>query len=265
MNPTRAMARKQKRLAKAGALIHAARQAGRAGDRAAREALRQTVTAGLPLDRRAEIAQAAVDTFADRALVLGEADCVRLLALVVGMAGWPDPAKGLTYKTPAAAGRTLKRLGYASLAEAVDDRLGFERIPLARHLQGDLVWIPSDCGMGALGVATGGGKALAFVDASVSPYQLARMKRRLAGFDHRVAAAKVAGKALAWSAEELGERLASIEAKRSALAAILAGAELPPVRAHVGAAAVAQLCWRLAPGPSFVERAPPVIAEPSEG
>lgn len=199
----------------------------------------------LSIVRRVEIAQAALDAFNERELVLGERDCVRLLALVVEAAGWPDPAKGLGYKTEAAAHRTLKRLGYADLAEAVDKRLGFTRIPLAWHRPGDIVWFPSDCGMGALGVAVGQGKALAFVDSSMNPASLARIRRRLAGIEHRLIKAREACDRGEMTEEDLALRCESMEARRAALLSVLAGTDEPPVRARAGAVNVALICWRL--------------------
>ena len=124
---------------------------------------------GLSLVRRVEIAQSALDAFNERELVLGECDCVRLLAHVVRQVGRPDPSEGLTWRTAAAAFRTLKRLGHADLSEAVEARVGLTRIPLAWHLPADLVFYPSECGMGALGVAVGQGRALAFAALDGAP------------------------------------------------------------------------------------------------
>ena len=199
----------------------------------------------LTIVERVEIAQAALDALNERELVLGERDCVRLLALVVTAAGWPDPAKGLNYKTEAAAHRTLKRLGYADLAEAVDKRLGFTRIPLAWHQPGDIVFFPSDCGMGALGVAVGQGKALAFVGTSVDPRSLARIRRRLAGIEHRLVRAREACDRGEMSEAELAERCAGMEVRRQTLGALAAASAGTAVRAMAGSINVALICWRL--------------------
>lgn len=126
------------------------------------------------LIRRVEIAQAAIDRFQLQPLVYGEADCWRLLTFVMAEAGWPDPVEGLKYTSVRGAAAAMRKRGHKDLAAAVDARTPFKRIPLAAHLVGDLVWMPADHEMGALGVAVGGNRALAFVaEEGEAPFGLA--------------------------------------------------------------------------------------------
>jgi hypothetical protein len=57
--------------------------------------------------------------------------------------------------------KALKRLGYDTLAEAMDGN-GFERIPPAAAVVGDVIEMPGLEGPGALAVALGNGRAVAY-------------------------------------------------------------------------------------------------------
>lgn len=123
----------------------------------------------LNLIRRVEIAQAAVDRFQLKPLVYGQADCWRLFAFVMAEAGWPEPVPGLRYSSARGAAAAMRRHGHADLGAAIDARTTLRRVPVAMHLPADIVLMPSDDEMGALGVAVGAERALAFVADGVEP------------------------------------------------------------------------------------------------
>lgn len=113
-----------------------------------------------------QIARAAAGTavkkrFLHQPFLLGTNDCVRLAACVLRHRGRPAGlAKAGSYKTVLGAKRALTKLGYETLAEAVD-ALGLVRIPPRAALAADLVMIPGEGPFGgALTMAAGNGRVL---------------------------------------------------------------------------------------------------------
>tara|TARA_R110002051_G_scaffold161835_6_gene233462 strand:- start:3369 stop:3797 length:429 start_codon:yes stop_codon:yes gene_type:complete len=115
-----------------------------------------------PLDRRAKAAQACIDRFAGLEYAPGQRDDVRMAAHLLHHLGVAVPIlKGRKWSSEAQGRKLLKKMGFADLHAAVDS-LGFRRIGWASAVAGDLIALPSTCGVGALGVATGNGSMLAF-------------------------------------------------------------------------------------------------------
>lgn len=120
------------------------------------------------LQRRAEVAQAAVDRFAGKPFVWGVNDCASLAVFAMREFGWTPRlgARG-SYRTARGAVRHLKRLGFGSLEGAVDD-VGLARIAPAAALPGDIVAIPGEAvaglSMPALTIAVGYQRVLGFLD-----------------------------------------------------------------------------------------------------
>jgi len=116
--------------------------------------------------RKAKAAQACVDRFNGKSYAPGKHDCARLAVHLLHHLGQPVAMmKGRKYASEAAALKTLRDLGFASLVDAVDS-LGLERIAPARAMSGDLVALPCDderwgC---ALTVAVGNGRVFGFLD-----------------------------------------------------------------------------------------------------
>lgn len=118
-----------------------------------------------PLDRRAKAAQACIDRFGGRTYTPGQRDDVRMAAHLLHHLGIAVPViKGRKWSSEAQGRKLLKKLGFADLHAAVDS-LGFRRIGWASAIAGDLIALPSTCGVGALGVHTGQDAMLAFSEA----------------------------------------------------------------------------------------------------
>lgn len=113
--------------------------------------------------RRQQVAQSAIARFRGIPLAFGTEDCARLATFVLYGMGHRSPlARARRYRTAAGAGRTMKRLGFASLIEAIDG-IGLSRIPPAAALPADLVMLPSDDVFGgSLTVAVGNGRVLGY-------------------------------------------------------------------------------------------------------
>ncbi|MDO7843460.1 DUF6950 family protein [Sphingomonas immobilis] len=114
-----------------------------------------------PLVKRAEAAQATVDRFLNQPFALGKRDCAQMLLFhlrsmghVVKLAGVGD------YKTVLGGKRALRRLGFASLTEAMDSR--FPRITPAAAIVGDVIALASGEALDALAIAVGNGRALGY-------------------------------------------------------------------------------------------------------
>lgn len=114
------------------------------------------------LEVRTAAAQATLSRFLDQPFQWGKNDCGRLVAFHLRKLGYPVKlAKAGTYASALGARRALQRLGFSSLHEAVDS-YGLARIPPAAAIIGDIIALPSDDGVGALGVALGNGRVLAY-------------------------------------------------------------------------------------------------------
>lgn len=115
-----------------------------------------------PLERRAAATHATMARFKDQPFQWGKNDCARLVAFHLRKLGLPVRlAKAGTYKSALGARRALTRLGHATLLEAVDS-YGMPRIAPAMAVIGDVVALPGADELGALGVAVGNGRVLAY-------------------------------------------------------------------------------------------------------
>lgn len=116
---------------------------------------------------RNEIAQAVVDDYLFEDHQTGKRDCVYLAASVLDAFGIDHPLKrARPFRTPAGAERSLRKLGFGDLAEAIDS-IGLERIGPASALPCDLIAIQADGaqpGGWCLGVVVGPNKIMAFIE-----------------------------------------------------------------------------------------------------
>lgn len=114
------------------------------------------------LEVRTAAAQATLSRFLDQPFQWGKNDCARMVAYHLRKLGYPvQLAKAGTYKSAIGARRALQRLGFGHLREAVDS-YGLSRIPPAAAIIGDVIELPADDALGALGVALGNGRVLAY-------------------------------------------------------------------------------------------------------
>jgi len=114
-----------------------------------------------PLQRKVAAAQATLDRFKDRPFRFSRNDCVRMVAYHLRRLGHQVrlPAAG-SYASARSARAALDARGFATLSEGID-ALGFERIPPAAAVAGDIVELPGD-GLGSLNVALGNGRVVGF-------------------------------------------------------------------------------------------------------
>ncbi|MFZ3485279.1 DUF6950 family protein [Sphingomonas sp. 3-13AW] len=117
--------------------------------------------ASAPLVVLRDAAQATLDRFVDVPFAWGKADCGKMLAFHLRQLGHElRLAKLGSYKTAIGATRALRRMGVASLAEALDQR--YPRIAPAEAIVGDVISLPSTGKLDAIGICVGNGRALAF-------------------------------------------------------------------------------------------------------
>lgn len=92
----------------------------------------------------------------------GKVDDVRMAAHLLHHLGVAVPViKGCKWSCETSGLRLLRRKGFTDLHAAVDT-LGLPRIGWASAMIGDLIALPSTCGVGALAVHTGNGTMLTF-------------------------------------------------------------------------------------------------------
>lgn len=121
----------------------------------------------LNLIDRVTATQATIDTYHECPFEWGQADCARLAAhhlQTLGLNTRLDEAAG--YSTELGAKRALKKLGANSM-EDLADAMGFERIPPASAIVGDLIGFPGGregAEWTALGVHVGGDRIMGFAD-----------------------------------------------------------------------------------------------------
>lgn len=122
-----------------------------------------------PMIRRQQAAQATIDRFQGKPLSYGRDDCARMTVFCLRKLGVKvSLLKAGVYKSHLSSVRALKKLGHASLSDAVD-ALGLPRIAPAMALPGDILALPSASGEDfALAVAVGNGRVLAFWEGSGS-------------------------------------------------------------------------------------------------
>ena len=112
--------------------------------------------------RRVAAAQATLDRFKARPFRFGTNDCARMAAFHLKKLGVPVRlAKAGSYRSTLGATRALRALGYSNLAAALDGH-GLTRIAPAAAIVGDIVELPGEPPFGALAVAMGNGRALAY-------------------------------------------------------------------------------------------------------
>jgi len=110
--------------------------------------------------RRVALTQKTADRFLGKPFAWGRADCARMLAVHLRAFGHNvGLAKAGSYSSALGAKRALVRFDVTSLAEAMD-RAGFDRIPPAAAVVGDVVELPGDGGFAAMTVALGNGRVL---------------------------------------------------------------------------------------------------------
>ncbi|MGV3481488.1 MAG: DUF6950 family protein [Sphingobium sp.] len=115
-----------------------------------------------PLQRRKKATQATMDRFAGKAFAFGSVDCAKMAAFHLKQLGVKVRlSRAGQYGSAAGAAGALRRLGFATLVEAVDGTC--RRLPSPAYAMiGDLVSFPSDHAIGALGIVLGNGNMLAF-------------------------------------------------------------------------------------------------------
>jgi hypothetical protein len=119
-----------------------------------------------PAVRRARAAQSCIDRFSGRPFLIGRRDCAKLAGHQLHALGIKVPfLKGVRWTSETTAVKALKKLGFDDLDAAVD-AVGLPRIGWASALVGDLISLPSDHKIGALGVYLGNGAVLCFRDGS---------------------------------------------------------------------------------------------------
>lgn len=113
---------------------------------------------------RVEAAQATLEAVKARPFKLGTNDCARMTAAHLRRMGRRVklPPSG-SYASPKGALKALKERGFSNLIEAMDS-FGFERIPPAAALPGDVLAIPSESPIGCLMVALSNGRACGFCE-----------------------------------------------------------------------------------------------------
>jgi hypothetical protein len=122
-----------------------------------------------PLVLRQKATAATMERFRGKSFAWGSVDCAKMVAFHLKQLGHKVRlSKAGQYKTARGGSAALKRLGFDDLPAAMDGH-GFERIPLARAMIGDVVAFPSDHAIGALGIVTGNGNMLAFHEAHEQP------------------------------------------------------------------------------------------------
>lgn len=118
-----------------------------------------------PMDRRLVAAQGCIDRFAGKPYdPAAHRDCAYMVRHALHLLGRRvGNGKLPTYASDAAGIKALRKMGHANLIEAVD-ALGLVRIPPLAALPADIIALPSDHPMGALSIAVGNGRLLAYLD-----------------------------------------------------------------------------------------------------
>lgn len=120
-----------------------------------------------PFQRKVAAAQATLDRFKDVPLRMGRNDCARMVAYHLRKLGHRVklPPSG-SYASVRSARREMTRLGHDTLEQALDS-FGFERIPPAAAVAGDVLMLPGASDLGALTIAMGNGRVAGWhVDAT---------------------------------------------------------------------------------------------------
>jgi len=120
-----------------------------------------------PFQKRVAAAGMTKAAFEGRPFKFGRYDCGQMVRRHLIHMGRPlkAAAKAGTYHSLRGSIAALKRIGYGSLIELMDDN--FERKPPASAWPGDVIAIPGLEGPGALTVALGGGRVLGYNEDAV--------------------------------------------------------------------------------------------------
>lgn len=120
--------------------------------------MKRTLT---PIERRAAAAQQLLDDWRGRPIDWKKRHhCARMVTEHLRRLKHKPPlAKAGHFTTPLGGRRALQRLGVERMGEVLD-QMGFERIPPAAALVGDIVELPGEAPFGALTVAMGNGRVL---------------------------------------------------------------------------------------------------------
>lgn len=115
-----------------------------------------------PFQKRVAAAARTKAAFEGKKFQFGKHDCGQMVRrhLIHMKTPLKAAAKAGTYHSLKGACAALKRIGYGSLIELMDDN--FERIPPASAWPGDVIAMPGLEGPGALAVALGGGRVLGY-------------------------------------------------------------------------------------------------------
>lgn len=121
------------------------------------------MTAQHELIARRDATQATLDLFLGKPFAFGTHDCGQMLRRHLQHMGHRVPIAGVgSYRSILGAKRALRRLGHASLAEALSAR--FLEIAPAAALIGDVVAMESSNELDALGLALGNAAVLSFAE-----------------------------------------------------------------------------------------------------
>jgi hypothetical protein len=123
----------------------------------------------MDLIKRVSATQQTIDTWLDEQFQWGTADCGQMVGSHLETCGFETPLSNAgAYKTELGAKRAMKKLGASSMEDFLD-KLGFERIPPASALVGDVVGFPGgvdeDHAWTALGVHVGTDRIVGFAAA----------------------------------------------------------------------------------------------------
>lgn len=114
-----------------------------------------------------DAAQATLDQFIGKPIEWGRYDCAKMVIFHLRQLGVSlSIAKAGRYSTAIGAVRALKRLGFTTLAEVLDDR-GLMRISPASRIAGDIIEMPGDEGPGALSICVGNGRVFGYHESLV--------------------------------------------------------------------------------------------------
>jgi hypothetical protein len=108
--------------------------------------------------KRMRATQRTVDKFKGKLFKDGAADCIRLTETHAKHMG--KPIKVPRYHDLKGAAAVMKKLGFKSLAEAMDAH--FTRIEPSAVMLGDIVEMPGGNGFSSLSIAVGNGRVLGF-------------------------------------------------------------------------------------------------------
>ena len=114
-----------------------------------------------PLERRHAATEATLAKYRAQPFKWGRYDCARVIAHQAKKLGHKvSLAKAGSYSSALGAKRALAKVGYAHLAEALDDHL--PRIAPASALLGDIMEIEGDGSLGSMGVYVGNGRIFCY-------------------------------------------------------------------------------------------------------